>query len=50
MSGVLCCLNSSSDTTGHDSVGGYGVLIIIWKHLDSLMVTLGLLSEIYIRC
>ena len=35
-SGVPCHLDSSTDTTGHDVVGGSRVLC----HLDSLMVTL----------
>ena len=45
VSGVFCHLYSSNYTTGHDDGGGFGVLY----HLDSLMVTLDLMSNIYIR-
>ena len=66
VSGVLCHLDPSTDTTGHDDgwcagcfvswihqlipldmmmFGGYRVLC----HVDSLMVTLDLISDIYIQ-
>ena len=43
VSGVLCHMDSSPYMM---MVGGSGVLY----HLDSLMVTLDLMSSIYIRC
>ena len=45
MTGVLCHLDSSTNTNMM-MVGGSGV----FYYLDSLMVTLDLMSDIYIRC
>ena len=48
VSGVLCHLDSSTDTTRHDDGGWF------WSDLSfgfiNLMVTLDLMPDIYIRC